>query len=261
MSKPNFQSKIISRVKKTAPCLQFVAIYNATEDWANACMSGYENRSFVYLLTSILGEKEYCIYAGKTKSQYSRFIAHIKKIDFSRIYLFECEKKELEESEKLIIKELKPLYNCKHNPLATRYSQLIGIDYTNPLTSEKIKNDLHLKDEYEKLGLFGFALNPAIFSVLKTKAKENGCNCSEMLQLILENLYPDEIAKKLMTPLELSKTNLTNTIKYAENHGCRRESIKQFLKEENRIPGAMQIGRDWIFPDDTKFPEDRRKKC
>ena len=82
-----------------------------------------------------------------------------------------------------------------------------------------------------------------------------------MLQLILENLYPDEITEKLMTPLELSKTNLTNTIKYAENHGCRRESIKQFLKEENRIPGAMQIGRDWIFPDDTKFPEDRRKKC
>lgn len=260
MSKPSFQSIIISRVEKAAPCLKYVARYNATEDCVSVCMNGYKNRSFVYLLTSLFNEKEYCIYAGKTKSQYSRFISHIKNVDFSHIYLFECEQKDLAQSERFIIKNLKPLYNRKDNPLAMRYSQIIGIDCTEPHTSEKIKNDLQLKDKYEKSGLFGFALNPAIFSVLKLKAEENNCNCSEMLQLILEDLYSTEIAEKLRKPSNPLKTNLTTTIKYAEKHGCRRESIKQFLKEENRIPGAMQIGRDWVLPDDTHFPADRRKK-
>ena len=36
--------------------------------------------------------------------------------------------------------------------------------------------------------------------------------------------------------------------------------IKQFPTKEHRIPRAMQIGRDWIFPEDTHFPADRRKK-
>lgn len=260
MPKPNFQSIIISRVEKAAPCLKYVARYNATENCVSICMNGYKNRSFVYLLTSIFNEKEYCIYVGKTKSQYARFISHINNIDFSYIYLFECEEKDLAQSECLIIKELKPLYNRKDNPFASRYSQIIGIDCENPHTSEKIKKDLLLKNKYEESGLFGFALNPAIFSILKFKAEENNCTCSEMLQLILENLYPTEIAEKLRNPSELAQTNLTTTNKYAKNHNRSRESIKQFLKEENRIPGAIRIGRDWVFPEDTHFPADRRKK-
>ena len=261
MAKPNFQTIIISRVSKAAPCLKFVARYNATDDCVNACMSGYENRSFVYLLTSVFDEKEYCIYVGETKSQYSRFISHIKNADFSHIYLFECEEKDLMQSERQVIKELKPLYNRKSNPLTARYSRLISIDCTDRHTSEKIKNDLQLKDQYEKLGLFGFALPPALFSVLKTKAEENNCTCSEMLQSILERLCPTEIAEQLRNPYNLLKTNLTTTIKYAENHERSRESIKQFLKEVERIPGAMRIGRDWVLPEDAPFPKDRRKKC
>lgn len=260
MSKPNFQSTTISLVKKAAPYLKYVARYNATEDCVSSCMSGYENRSFVYLLTSTLDEKEYYIYVGKTTSQYTRFLSQIKKIDFSYIYLFECEEKNLAQSERLIIKELKPLYNRKDNPLAMRYSQIICIDYTKPHSSENIKNDLQLKLEYESSGLFGFTLNPAIFSVLKLKSEENNCNCSEMLQLILENLYSTEIVEILRNSSEPVKTNLTTTNKYAEKHNRSRESIKQFLKEENRIRGAMRIGRDWVFPDDALFPADRRKK-
>lgn len=260
MSKPNFQSIIISRVVNTAPCLKYVARYSATEDCVNACMNGYKDRSFVYLLTYLFNEKEYCIYVGKTTSQYARFLSHIKKNDFSYIYLFECNENDLAQSEHLIIKELRPLYNRTDNPLTMRYSQIIGIDCEKPHTSEKIKNDLQLKDEYEESGLFGFALNPAIFSVLKSKAEENNCNCSEMLQLILEGLYSAEIAENLKNSSNAVKTNLTTTNKYAKNHNRSRESIKQFLKEEDRIPGAIRIGRDWVFPEDTHFPADRRKK-
>lgn len=260
MSKPNFQAITISRVEKSAPCLKYTAWYSATENCVSSCMNGYKNRSFVYLLTSIFDEKEYYIYVGKTTSQYTRFLSHIKKIDFSYIYLFECSEKNLAQSEHLVIKELKPLYNRKDNPLAMRHSQIIGIDCTKPHTSENITSDLRLKTAYERTGLFGFALNPAIFTVLKIKAEENNCNCSEMLQLILERMFSTEIGDKLKDASELIKTNLTTTNKYAKNHNRSRESIKQFLKEKNRIHGAMRIGRDWIFPDDTRFPADRRKK-
>ena len=213
MSNPKFQSRIISRVKKASPNLKFAAQYYVAEDCATACMGGYDSRSFVYLLTSVFNEKETCIYVGSTKSQYSRFLAHIKETAFSCIYLFECEEKDLQDSEKLVIKEFKPLYNRRDNPLATRYKQIIGIDYTAKRTFEKIQNDLQLKEEYERVGLFGFALNPTLFSVLKSMAEENHCNCSEMLQLIFESLYPDEIAQQLRNHSEQAQTNLTTTIK------------------------------------------------
>ncbi len=82
-----------------------------------------------------------------------------------------------------------------------------------------------------------------------------------MLQNILEQLFPADIALALQNQTDLSITNLATTKEYAELHGCSRELIKQFLREENRISGAKQIGRDWVLPRDADFPEDRRKKC
>ena len=260
MSKPNYQSIIISRTTHAAPNLKYVSLYSTNDDWVSACMSGYENRSFVYLLTFIFNEEEVCIYVGKSKSQYARFISHIKNFDFSHIFLFECEEKEITQSEKLVIKEFKPLYNINSNPLATRYSKLLNIVRTKYRTFDEITNDLRFKYEYEKSGLFGFALNPAIFSVLQNEANKNNCNCSEMLQLIFENLYSSEISEQLRINSDSAQTNLTTTNKYAEKHNRSRESIKQFLKDKNRISGAKRIGRDWIFPEDTYFPKDKRKK-
>ena len=232
MSKPDFQTNLISQVQNETTLLEFVARYNTTEECVNACMQGYKGRSFVYLLTTDFEGTECCIYVGKTKSQYTRFLAHIKKFDFNHIYLFECDPKYLLESESLIIKKIKPLYN----------------------------KNLCDKREYEITGLFGFSLNSAIYSVLELKSAERHCNCSEMLQLILEEYFHDEIAAELQNSQEHLQTNLTTTIKYAKSHGCSRESIKQFLKEKNRISGAVRIGSDWIIPKDAYFPEDRRKK-
>ena len=260
MSKPDFQTNLISQVQNETTILKFVARYNTTEECVNACMQGYKGRSFVYLLTTDFEGTECCIYVGKTKSQYTRFLAHIKKFDFDHIYLFECDSKYLLESESLIIKKFKPLYNKKDNPLALRYARIFNIDYDTFQTSQKIQSHLCAKREYEITGLFGFSLNSAIYSVLELKSAERHCNCSEMLQLILEEYFHDEIATELQNSQEHLQTNLTTTIKYAKSHGCSRESIKQFLKEKNRISGAVRIGRDWIIPKDAYFPEDRRKK-
>ena len=261
MPKVSHQTMTIARAQNAAPSLKYIALYGVDEVYVNSCMRRYENRSFVYLLTSDYSEKEVCIYVGKTKSQYSRFLSHIKKFEFDHIYLFECDPGELSDNEALIIREFKPLYNRRHNPLELRYRQILNIDYDKPQTKENIQHNLCLKEQYEHYGLFGFSLNPVIYCVLEKEADKNHCNCSEMLQLILERYYSTEIATNLQAAEEFPQTNLATTIEYAKSHGCSRESIKQFLREENRICGAKQIGRDWILPKDSHFPEDRRKKC
>ena len=261
MSKVSYQTMTIARTQNAAPTLKYIALYSVDEVYVNSCMRRYENRSFVYLLTSDYNEKEVCIYVGKTKAQYSRFLSHIKKFEFDHIYLFECDYGELSDNEALIIREFKPLYNRRHNPLELRYRQILNIDYDKPQTREKIQCHLRLKEQYEHCGLFGFSLNPVIYCVLEKEATKHHCNCSEMIQLILEKAYSTDIAASLRCEQELAQTNLSTTIEYAKNHGCSRESIKQFLREENRICGAKQIGRDWILPKDSYFPEDRRKKC
>ena len=260
MSKPTIQSIFITKVQKAAPNLRYVAFYDGAGDCVKACMHCYDKRSFVYILTSDFEETECCIYIGKTSAQYARFLSHIKMFDFDHIYLFECDSSNLLKSEELAIKEVKPLYNRRHNPLELRYKQILEIDYDKPKTAETIQKHLFLKSQYEEYGVFGFSLHPAIFNVLNNEAKMHNRNVSDVLQLILEKIYHNEIAEELKSDNNFVITNLTTTTNYAKRHGCSRESIKQFLSEDNRIT-AVKIGRDWVLPQDAYFPEDRRKKC
>ena len=148
-----------------------------------------------------------------------------------------------------------------HNPLAKRYKTILDLDYALLTKEGKLERDLELYDQYSKGSLFGFNLNPAIFNVIKKKADENKCTCSEMLQTILEGLYPEEISNELKSDSEFLHTNLVTTNEYAEIHGTIRESIKQFLNANpDRIPGALKLGRDWILPADSPYPSDKRKK-
>lgn len=261
MSKISFQTNLISRVINLAPNMRFIARYDSETTGIKSCMLGYEDRSFIYILTVDFEKSEQCIYVGQSKSQYSRFSAHIKKYAFDHIYLFECKLDELNSSEAIITNDMKPLYNRNNNPLVMRYRNILNIDYDEPKTKAIINHHLQLLKRYEQTGLFGFSLNPAIFAVLASKAKEKGCNCSDLLQTILEQLFSGDIAAELQNNRTLSKTNLATTIEYAKIHGCSPEQIKQYLQEENRIKGGIQIGRNWVFPKDTYFPEDRRRKC
>ena len=54
------------------------------------------------------------------------------------------------------------------------------------------------------------------------------------------------------------KTNLVTTKSYGVSHARSREQVKQYLHQHERMPGAAKIGRDWIIPYDTKFPQDLR---
>lgn len=258
MGKITFQSLTTNRITKVAPNLKYVAFYHAREDRLNACMRGYANRSFVYILSSVYEGEEYFLYAGKSRAQYARCLTHSKNYAYDYIYLFECEEKFLTESEAAVIAELCPLFNKQHNPMAERLNRILQIDYTLRQDEKKIHHYLEQYAKYKRIGLFGFALPVAIFSALEKKAEEENCTCSEMMQIILEELLQDRIAEKLESADLAGETNLITTNAYGKRNRKSPEQIKQYLHQKNRLPGAAKIGRDWVIPQDIRFPEDLR---
>lgn len=261
MSKPNFQRTVTSRVMASAPHLKFIALYHTDETSINACMLGYRGRAFVYVLTADYNGTETYLYVGKSQAQYERFLGHLRRFAFDHIYLFECEPKHLAESESAVIRELTPLFNRQHNPLAERNKRILGIDNTTPKDATITQRYLQLQDAYAPVGLYGFSLPLAVFAVLQNKAYVEHCKCSEMLQRILENAFSAEIADALHNSQHAEEqTNLVTTQAYANLHGRSREQVKQYCKQKNRIPGAMHVGRDWVLLKDATFPMDRRRK-
>ena len=252
MAKITFQRQTTRRVLAAAPQLKFVAFYHGTEDRLNACMRDYADRSFVYLLSAMYEGEEYFLYVGKSKAQYARCLTHSKKYAYDHIYLFECEPEYLTESETAVIKELTPIFNRANNP-ETKRMDLLQIDYKAVQSAETIQAYLRRYAYYKRKGLYGFALSGAVFAALERAAASKGCNCSDMLQQILE----EHLNKMIMEELdqeEAKETNLTTTKDYALQHERSQEQIKQYLHQKGRIAGALRIGRDWVFPEDTEFP-------
>lgn len=259
MSKISFQRLTTKRIQKAAPRLKFVAFYHAKEDRLNACMRDYADRSFVYILSSVFEGEEYFLYVGKSKAQYARCLTHSKNYDYDHIYLFECEPEFLAESEAAVIAELCPLFNRKHNPMAERLNRILNIDYASKQDGEMIHHWLERYGRYKNTGLFGFALPVVIFSALEKKAEKENRTCSEIIQAALEGLLGDEIVEELEDTESLpAKTNLITTRVYADRNRRSPEQVKQYLHQKNRIPGSAKVGRDWVIPQDTRFPEDLR---
>ena len=257
--KPTFQRVTTARILSAAPDLKYIAFYHADEERLNACMNDYRGRAFVYILSVDHLGSEHFVYVGKSKSQYSRMLNHFKKFAFDHIYLFESSTAQLSENEKAVIKELKPLFNRHCNPLAYRYKTLLGIDYNSYQDATTIHKYLALYEKYNTMGLFGFLLPQTVFSVLQQEAKKANRNCSELLQKLVEEAYPQEVAASLSNEACTCSTNLISAEYYGTLHGKSKEQIKQYLQRE-RIPGALKVGRDWVLPQDTTFPEDLRKK-
>lgn len=260
MGKPNFQSTTISRVIAAAPELKYIAFYHAGETPIKSCMTGYKDRSLVYILTVKYADSEVYLYAGKSHSQYSRFLMHLKNYAFDDIFLFECTAEHLSASEAAVIRELKPLLNRNHNPEAEHNKQFLGICFDGPQDAERIQRYLDMQERYAPVGLYGFSLPPAVFSVVEKKAGELGCTCSELLQRILEQTYKEEIADELCDTKDWIHTNLVTAKTYGALHKRSREQIKQYLNQGNRVLGTAKIGRDWVILDEAKFPKDLRRK-
>ena len=258
MGKPNFQRIVISRVTNAAPKLRYIAYYHAEDACTNACMNGYADRSFVYILTINYKGSEHFVYAGKSRTQYARFISHLRNYAFDYIYLFECEPEQLSKSEAAVIRELKPLLNIDHNPEAKHNKQFLGIQSGHPQGTETIHRYLEKREQYTHSGLYGFILPPVVFSVLEKKAKASGNTCSELVQKILEDAFSHEITEALDCPNEAVHTNLISVKDFGAMHGRSQEQTKQYL-HNNRISG-LKVGRDWILPKDSKFPVDLRRK-
>lgn len=257
MPKPTFQRSTITRVLNAAPQLKYVAVYHTNDDWLPSCIHNYQDRSFVYVLTKDHGGGEHYLYAGKSKAQYARILGHLQKYAFDHAYIFECEPDHLSNAEAATIRELAPLYNYDHNPHASRMRQILGIHAKVPKDDAAIRKDLARKLAYDETCLYGFDLPGAVYSVLERQARSANCTCSELLQGLLERTYAKEISRQI--PVQgPAETNLISSQAYGERNGKSREQVKQYCYR-NRIPGAIRIGRDWVIPRDSRFPEDHRK--
>ena len=159
-----------------------------------------------------------------------------------------------------MIRELKPLLNRNHNPEAAHNKQFLGITFDGPQDTERICQYLEAREKYLPVGLYGFSLPPAVFSVLRKKASAQGCNCSELLQLLLEQTYGEDIAAELSDSQVAVHTNLVTVKGYGSIHKRSREQIKQYLNQGNRVLGTAKIGRDWVVLDEARFPNDMRRK-
>ena len=259
MAKQTFQRRTIGRILEVAPNLKFVAFYHGSEDRLNACMRDYGDRSFVYILSSCYENKEYFLYVGMSKASYSRCLMHSKKYAYSYMYLLECDPEHLADSEKAVIKELTPIFNRRDNPEAGRIGKLLGIDYDTVQSHEAIETYLRRYSNYKKMGLFGFALPVVLYTALEKEAAKAGCNCGELVYGILEQAILQQHDMDLDNVRDIA-TNLVTTKEYGNMHARSQEQVKQYLRQQERMPGTAKIGRDWIVPSDVRYPENLRGK-
>ncbi len=258
--KPNYQRIIIEGIVSAAPNLKYTAIYSKT-DSLKECMQDYNRRSFVYALSVEFQDKDTIIYVGKTATQYTRMISHNKKYEYDKVYLFECNPGELNKSEKAVIEKFAPLYNKNDNPLASRYSSLLNIDYISEQKKETILKNLELLKKYNNMGLYGFELPKIIYNTILRIAIKKDCSVSEIVQTVLEKSFEKDIHSVLHGSNNFHKdTNLITSQEYGKKHNAKsQEQIKQYL-QKNRISGATKVGRDWVLLEDTPYPDDHRSK-
>ena len=202
--------------------------------------------------------EEYFLYVGKSRAQYARCSTHSKKYAFDYIYLFECASEHLQESEAAVISELKPLFNRSNNPDAKRIKRLLKVDYEANQSADAIRAYLERYTHYNNKGLFGFVLSRTVFAALEYASALKNCDCSALLQQILEKEF-EEIIPTELDKCVTTETNLLSTQQYAALHKRSPEQVKQYLHQNNRIPGAIRIGRDWVISKDARFPENKRK--
>ena len=259
MRKTTFQRVTTKRIQEAAPELKYVALYHRDEERLNACMRNYEDRSFVYVMTAMYEEKEYYLYVGKTQAQYARHLTHSKKYAYDNIYLFECKPEQLGDCEKAVIKALAPLFNRSCNPKLEQFKLLLEIDYDEVFDTERIQTLLKKYSDYEVRGLFGFALPAAVFLALEKESVAAGSSSSELLMQILEK----HLGKKIKAELERGEvlgTNLISAKDFGRKYGRSEEQAKQYCHQKGRVLGAVRVGRDWVIPRDTKYPEMLRRK-
>lgn len=252
-------TSLVERIERKIPQLSFTAYYDAEDPMLLASMRMYRDRPFVYVLAIDVGDREEVIYVGQSVSQYARMIQHLLNYGFSKVYLFSCDGAVLNEAEAKAIRMLSPLFNRRHNPKAVQYQRVLNIEYDVPHDRESILHYLSRWKEYCDFGLYGFALPPVLFSMLKREASNHKRTVSEEMVDILEALFADEIHTALEEKIELPKSNLLTAENYAAQHSRSVEQAKQYLHQDDRLT-AQKIGRDWVVIEDLPWPLDRRER-
>lgn len=259
MAKVKKVTTLVERMERNIPQLSFTASYEANDAMLLASMRAYKNRAFVYVLMVDCEDREECIYVGRSMYQYGRMLQHLENFYFTRVYLFECDEMNLDEAEVNAIRMLEPLFNRRHNPKAFRYQRVLDLDYDGVYDEETTLHYLNSWKQYCTCGMYGFALPPILYTLLKETASIRNRTVSSELTELFEALFAGEIAGYIDAGVEYPMTNLATTNAFGCLHEKSCEQVKQYLHQEDRLVG-QKIGRDWITIDDEAWPEDRREK-
>ena len=252
-------TSLVERIERKVPQLSFTAYYAADDPMLLTSMRMYRDRPFVYVLAIDTDDREEVIYVGQSVSQYARMMQHLLNYGFNKVYLFSCDGAALNEAEAKTIRLLSPLFNRRHNPKAIQYQRVLNIEYDVAHNRESILRYLSRWKEYCDFGLYGFALPPVLFSMLKREAINHKRTVSEEMVDILEALFADEIHAELEEKRVIPKSNLLTAENYAAQHSRSVEQVKQYLHQDDRLV-ARKIGRDWVVVEDLPWPRDRRER-
>lgn len=251
---------LVERIERKIPQLSFTAYYDAEDPMLLASMRVYRDRPFIYVLSIDVDDREEIIYVGQSVNQYARMMNHLVNYAFNKVYLFACDESALNETEAKAIRMLTPLFNRLHNPKAVQYQRVLNIEYDVSHDREETVRYLKMWKEYCEVGLYGFALPPALYGILKQDAANHKRTVSDELMDILEAVFADEIHSAVEQKRGVQKCNLITAETYAERHDRSVEQAKQYLHQNDRLVGR-KIGRDWVVIEDTPWPQDRRERA
>lgn len=251
---------LVERIEGKIPQLSFTAYYDAEDPMLLASMRVYRDRPFIYFLSIDVDDREEIIYVGQSVNQYARMMNHLVNFAFSKVYLFACDESASNETEAKAIKFLTPLFNRLHNPKAVQFQRVLNIEYDVAHNREETVRYLRMWKDYCEVGLYGFALPPVVYGILKQDAANHKRTVSDELVDILEAVYAEELHPAVAEKRKIRKSNLLTAENYAELHGRSVEQAKQYLHQNDRLVGR-KIGRDWVVIEDTPWPQDRRERA
>lgn len=242
------------------PHIKFVAAYPATDPNLSTFMKYYDNCTFIYCLTVNTDDKQIIIYIGQSSNQYARTLSHRKKYDYDNIYLFSVPRNEKNEIEEEAIKHFKPLYNRQSNHTISEKITSVGVHHDEYKTKQQILNDIKRWKESYQIISKTFHLPAKYVAIIRYVARSKALDENDFIAQILDNMFPSEIFQKALDSEIIDtdeNSNLVTTAEYGRINHKSVEQIKVFCRN-GRIKNAKKIGRDWMIPVDSPYPEDRR---
>lgn len=251
---------LCKRVEEHIPETKFCAKYYRDEKDLMMLLKQYKKQSFVYLLVNSYDKEKFVIYVGKSSDQYSRVLMHKSNFEFDELYLFMVSAKRQKEVEGKMIRLFSPLYNKSENEEMAKEMSMLGLEYDEFKSRERIQKDIQVFLNNHKMQVATFFLPQKYILALKAEAEEKSMGINQLLSDILQREIPMERVLQSLREDDFENEIISEMVtveEYAAMWGKSVERVK-ILCREGRL-SAYKQNRDWLIPRSVPYPEDRRK--